>query len=214
MKVVKYFIFLSLITISWFCYSEDFFKSCDSYYTAQQYTTIDNSDPSIPKNLGLLDEVTSEGAHIKFTPKQFASITPLRGHNIANYFGSNMEMELLEYCNQADFAKLYYFKGAANSQFAYIPLMDPASLAEHYPEFKNRAVEPHDKGKASSPIGTVEYNRFSASGGLGCFNFDYVYWYENLNRPIAVGGYYCHKGGKELTHEDIKLLLASLRVDF
>jgi hypothetical protein len=125
-----------------------------------------------------------------------------------------MEVELLQYCNQADFAKLYYFKGAADSQFLYLSLMDPASLAEHYPEFKDRTVELHDKGKASSPIGTVEYIRFSASGGLDCFNFDYVYWYENLNRPIAVGGYYCHKGGYELTDDDIKLLLASLSVDF
>ena len=214
MKVINYLLFLFLITTSSLCFSEDFFKSCDSYYTAQQYTIIDTDDPTIPKNLGLLDEVTSEGAHIKFTAKQFKNITPLRGQNKASYFGSYMKVELLQYCNNPDFAKLYYFYGAADSQFFYIDLMDPALLAEHYPEFKERAVELHDKGKANSPIGSIDYNRFSASGGLGCFNFDFVYWYENLNRPIAVGGYYCHKGGKELTHDDIKMLLASLSVDF
>ncbi len=159
-------------------------------------------------------KVSLEGAPVNFSAKQFENVVPVRTYGRDYYFGTYRQLELFEYCNYPNFAKIYYSYGALWTDTLYIPMLSSENLAKSYPEFKGRVLELYERGSANSPIGTIEYQRFLTSGGLACFDFHHKHWYKNLNRPISIGGYYCNSENKNLNQDDINNLLDGLNVYF
>lgn len=206
MQITKYFLILLLIAITWPCKANNFLKYCDpNEYLDPSY------DDDFLKPKGKYKDAQSEQRSVILIVKSFEGITPF--YKIADdyFFGSRMKTELLGYCNDPYFAKIKYHYGAQWTGVLYT-LTDSQTLPLSFPEFRDLPIEFYGNGEAQSPIGVITYHNFVSSGGLGCVVFDHVLWYENLNRGVAIEGYYCNRNGKILSRDEIQTFFTGLHV--
>ncbi len=159
------------------------------------------------------ERASPDGAEVVFYATQFANVAPER--YVMSDIGS--ETEILLYEKDSYRAELIYFKTMAGSRYLFTIAADIDTV---FGFFDDKPITAIDNGYAQSPVGKIEYARFSTPDAI-CFEF-YFGWqgservfggFFGVFEPSSLRGYVCNADPSGVSHADIVDLIARLGVE-
>lgn len=143
---------------------------------------------------------------------QLAGVEPLRYVMQGAYVGRPAQAETLMFNAPPSYAQFRLYDGPAGSGTLLIDTPSAGALVKTFPVFEDRNLRLADRGRAESPLGNVDYQRFTANPRLSCFSFVHPLWKPNLGKAVVLDGYFCDAEA-ELDHARIAAILSKVGVE-